>query len=290
MSDYVRRVTNCIPALPPGVKCPMIIGERILAVDATYVFPSVGVFPDCYEFIIIYSGFPTMVIGRKDYYPWAHSVAIINPGQPHWAKSSGICRLYNPFFIQSQLVNSIAKSIGGKGSVEFYNGIYDLPEEVLNLANLFCIEARSCSPGRELSISCLETMLVVAILRNIPNNQNLANTKFPRRGDQHSIERVKEFMHQHIQQNINLEQLAKVANYSNYHFIRFFKNATGKTPFDYLTDIKIDKAAAMLKNKGVSVTEVCYACGFTNPSHFTTVFKRKKGVTPSKYQKTEQKG
>jgi len=49
-------------------------------------------------------------------------------------------------------------------------------------------------------------------------------------------------------------------------------------------EVKIEKAAELLRDKTLSVTEVCYTCGFTNPSHFSTVFKRKMGVTPSKYQ------
>lgn len=284
MASVAEKFARNIPPLPQGFECPLLVGEKVLAVEATYIFPTTGIFPDLYEMVIIHAGFPAMKIEKKEFHPWAHSVAMINPGQPHSAKTSGPCSVYNPFFIEPSLINIAAKSMGGKGSVIFYNGIYDLPGEILNLSRLFLSEANSALPGREFSLACLENLLAVAMLRYLPNNQRLDPDLLPRR-DQHSIDRVKEFMLEHFQHNLNLEQLARVANYSTYHFIRFFKNATGKTPFEYFMDIKIEKAADMLQNQDMSVTEVCYTCGFTNPSHFTTVFKRKKGITPSQYQK-----
>lgn len=252
--------------------------------EATHAFPVPGTFPDCYEMIIIHTGFPALKIDSKDFHTWMHSAELINPGQSHSLRPNGPCRMYSPFFLEAEFINSVARSIGGKGNVLFFSGGFDLPGEILHLARLFLTEADSTLPGRDLTVGSLENMLAVAMLRHFPNNQRLNSDLIPKR-DQHSIDRVKEFMHEHFQQNLNLDQLARVANYSNFHFIRFFKNATGKTPFDYLMDIKIEKASEMLKRKDLTVTEVCYACGFTNPSHFTTVFKRKKGVTPSKFQR-----
>lgn len=281
IADKVRRV---LPPLPPGFQCPFAVGQRVLSVDATYIFPSVGVFPHCYELVLIHTGFPTMTIDGKEYSPWLHSAVVINPGQPHLAKTSGPASLYNPFFIDSELIDNVAKEMGGKGNVYFANRICETPPELLTIARLFFQETTKAAPGNALNIASLETMLAVAMLRHMPNNQNLQQGRGENM-DRHSVERVKEYIHQHYQENIKLEELARVANYSSYHFIRFFKQATGKTPYEYLMDVKIEKAAQMLQNKELTITEVCYSCGFVNPSHFSTVFKRKKGVTPSRYQK-----
>jgi len=270
---------RCIPPLPQGINCPYFIGQRIFAVNATYIYPVIGIFPDCYELVLIHSGYPA---NGKESLPRLHSMAIINPGQPHLAKSNGPARLYNPFFIDAKLINSVAREMGGAGRVTFSNCITELPKELPGLTQLFFQETSSGGLGRELTITSIETMIAVALLRNIPNNQNLNPDSAAL--DRHSVERVKEYIHQHYQDNINLEQLAQVANYSTYHFIRYFKQATGKTPYDYCMEVKIEKAAELLRDKTLSVTEVCYTCGFTNPSHFSTVFKRKMGVTPSKYQ------
>jgi AraC family transcriptional regulator len=279
--DKVRRN---LPPLPPGVDCPFAVGQRVLSVHATYIFPTVGVFPHCYELVIIHTGFPTMSIDGKDYSPWLHSAVMVNPGQPHLAKTSGPASLYNPFFIDSELIETVAREMGGKGKVRFENRVCETPPELLTIVQLFFQETAKAMPGNVLSISSLETMLAVTLLRHLPNNQELKLGRAEGM-DRHSVERVKEFIHQHFQENLKLEELARVANYSSYHFIRFFKQATGKTPYEYLMDVKIEKAAQMLQNKELSITEVCYSCGFVNPSHFSTVFKRKKGVSPSRYQK-----
>ncbi|MFZ5642647.1 MAG: helix-turn-helix domain-containing protein [Bacillota bacterium] len=77
-----------------------------------------------------------------------------------------------------------------------------------------------------------------------------------------------------------------MANLSSYYFIRVFKAQMGKTPYEYLLDIKMEKAREMLKQRNHTITEICYECGFNSISHFTTAFKRKVGVTPTYYRKS----
>lgn len=83
----------------------------------------------------------------------------------------------------------------------------------------------------------------------------------------------------------SLEEVAQLANLSPYYFIKVFKTQTGKTPYDFLVDIKINKACTLLKTSSNTITEICEYCGFSNSSHFTNVFKRKMGVSPSEYRK-----
>jgi len=234
--------------------------------------------------VLTYSGFPTVNISGKDYHPPAKSMLIINPAQPHGAKNyCGPAPLYNPFFVDMGLINSVASAIGGSGNVEFKNSAYALSPDIRVLAGLFLQETNRNRPGLTLAISSIETMLAVAMLRNLPNNQRLKCTST--NTDRLSISSILEYMEENYNKDINLEELAELVNYSTYHFIRLFKLKTGKTPFEYFMNIKVARAAKMLRDKSTTVTEVCYACGFTNPSHFATVFKRKMGVTPSQYKK-----
>ena len=86
-------------------------------------------------------------------------------------------------------------------------------------------------------------------------------------------------------QEYSVEDAAKVANLSPYHFIRVFKAETGKTPYEYFMDIKIKNVKEMFESQENNVTEVCFLCGFSNVSHFSTVFKKKVGTSPMKYRK-----
>lgn len=86
--------------------------------------------------------------------------------------------------------------------------------------------------------------------------------------------------------NYSLQEVSRVANLSPYHFIRVFRAETGKTPYDFLLDVKIEKSKEMLKSVSKTVTDACFGCGFNNISHFTVAFKKRVGVTPSDYRKS----
>ena len=285
MASFTNKVIACLPQIPSEANSAIATSPRILAANAQYIFPVLGVFPNCYEFVITYTGFPPVTVSGKDYNPRSNSVLPINPGQPHQARHGGFsCPLYNPFFIDKNLVNSISVSLGGSDQVEFSNDVSDLHPDLKKLAGIFMLEALSNFSAKMLALSSLEIMIVVNLLRHLPNNHKLSTKKLAL-VDKQSIKTVVEYMRHNFKREISLEELAGIANYSSYHFIRVFKQQTGKTPFDYLIDIKLEKATELLRDKKHTVTQICYECGFSNPSHFTTVFKRRIGVTPSHFQK-----
>ena len=85
---------------------------------------------------------------------------------------------------------------------------------------------------------------------------------------------------------INISQISRAAFFSKYHFIRLFKKNYGRTPYQYLTDVRIAKAKQLLK-ENISVIEVCYSVGFKSITSFTGLFKKITGTTPHEYQKKQ---
>lgn len=83
---------------------------------------------------------------------------------------------------------------------------------------------------------------------------------------------------------IDLDNIADEALFSKFHFIRLFKKAYGRTPHQYLTAVRVDRARDLLK-EGLSVTDICYTVGFDSLSSFTGLFKRLTGKTPSAFQR-----
>ncbi len=97
---------------------------------------------------------------------------------------------------------------------------------------------------------------------------------------------AKLYMDQYFAEPINLDLIAGKAFISKFHFIRIFKQLYGRTPHQYLTDIRVKHAARLLaENK--SVANVCYDVGFESISSFTGLFKRLIGSTPSSYQQQQ---
>lgn len=93
------------------------------------------------------------------------------------------------------------------------------------------------------------------------------------------------FIQENLQNEFSMEEAAKVANLSTYHFIRVFKSQTGKTPYEFFMDAKMQKAKEMLKDHTKAITEICSSLGFSSSSHFARVFKKATGLAPSEYRK-----
>lgn len=97
------------------------------------------------------------------------------------------------------------------------------------------------------------------------------------------VHKVQEYINKNYQENIRLEQLAELIGMTPTAFCRFFKLRTGKTPTDYIIDIRLGHAARFLINTKMSITEICYACGFKNVSNFNRLFRKKKGCSPREF-------
>lgn len=103
------------------------------------------------------------------------------------------------------------------------------------------------------------------------------------------LHRVEEYVEAHLDQNINLEDLAAVACYSEYHFCRAFKRSTGHSPYQYVIQRRLDKAARLLRtHPHRRVATVARAVGYDSPSHFSRQFKKHHGVPPSRWQQAVQ--
>ena len=88
-----------------------------------------------------------------------------------------------------------------------------------------------------------------------------------------------------LAEDLSLKILANAAGLSEYHFLRMFKQSTGYTPHQYVINQRIERARELLKKTDMSVTEIAYLLGFSNPAHFTHHFRRKTGFTPSEARK-----
>lgn len=84
---------------------------------------------------------------------------------------------------------------------------------------------------------------------------------------------------------ITLDELAKVAGYSKYHFSRLFKKINSKTFVDLVNERRIRAAEMLLNENNLSITDIAMDSGFTSLANFNRVFKKIKGCSPSEYKK-----
>ena len=96
------------------------------------------------------------------------------------------------------------------------------------------------------------------------------------------------FIDKNFGSNINLKDISGKAFFSKFHFIRLFKKNYGRTPYQYLTEVRIANAKKLLKS-GMPVIGVCVSVGFDSVTSFTRLFKKITGSTPAAFKKLRQK-
>ncbi len=96
---------------------------------------------------------------------------------------------------------------------------------------------------------------------------------------------VLRYIEQNYMYNITLEELAKMAGYSKYHFSRLFKKYCHTSFVSFLNRRKIKAAELLLVNNDVSVTEAAMQVGFSSLTTFNRVFRDIKGCTPTEFRK-----
>jgi AraC-like DNA-binding protein len=111
----------------------------------------------------------------------------------------------------------------------------------------------------------------------------LTKSLYPHDDLTNHIIQSKLYIDKHFSENINLDKIAAKALVSKFHFIRVFKKYYGRTPNQYLQEVRIEKAKAILK-KGKTIDEACNAIGFTSKTSFISLFKKMTGITPLTYQ------
>ena len=88
--------------------------------------------------------------------------------------------------------------------------------------------------------------------------------------------------------DISIDDVAKSVGVSRSHLYRVFMSNVGKSPINYLTEYRINEACKLLRTGNLSIAEVAISVGFFDQFYFSRVFKRAKGVPPSKYMAVQQ--
>lgn len=98
------------------------------------------------------------------------------------------------------------------------------------------------------------------------------------------ISKAIRFIEKNYNKNISLDDVAKEINMSYHYFSKFFKDSIGKNFVDYLTELRIDKSKEMLKDFNISIKEISYGVGYSDPNYFSKIFKKVTGMSPTEYR------
>jgi AraC family transcriptional regulator len=102
-----------------------------------------------------------------------------------------------------------------------------------------------------------------------------------------ALHRVKAYIDDHIGERISLNELARQAGVSRFHFARQFRLSTGESPMGYLRRARIERSKSILQSHETTIAEVAARLGFSDQSHFTRIFGRLVGVSPGSFARSD---
>lgn len=187
---------------------------------------------------------------------------------------------YRSIFLRPALVQQIAAETGHKSStppVLSQTEITDrrVVEAVRTLHH--SAEARQPTIQQEVLLYEMLTMLLERFSEIPISSVGIEEERLP-------ISRAKDYINDHYGDEIQLEELAALTQFSKNHFIRVFRHYEGITPYAYLVQVRLNRAKALLR-EGHPAAEVAQRTGFHDQSHLIRYFKHFLSLTPGQYQK-----
>ena len=155
-----------------------------------------------------------------------------------------------------------------------------------SIGRTMAAELQCSDPASGLLVETMATALGVYIVRNY---SNLSATSVPLPAAKGALEgtrlaRVLAYVEAHLEREIRLEDLAREACLSAFHFARSFKAAMGMSPHAFLLQRRLERARNLLQGTALSLAEVASASGFCSQAHLSTCFKRGTGVSPGVFR------
>jgi AraC family transcriptional regulator len=142
-------------------------------------------------------------------------------------------------------------------------------------------------PGGKLYVQSASVMLAQHLLRHYSEAQSetQAAPAAPSPGlPAYHLKYVLEYMREHLATDLDLEQLAQLIKLSPSHFTHLFRKSTGRSPYQYLLLLRVERAKELLAIGDLSIAEVAIAVGFYDQSHLTKQMKRLLGFTPRQFR------
>ncbi len=163
-----------------------------------------------------------------------------------------------------------------KDNIECYYKILDVIENIL-----FCYYEKDIAYELELK-SLLFKFFALLYKNNLIQKHKTKNNLTINTTDK--IKLILNYINDHYFEDISINTLAELCEYSEYHFMRFFKKHIGLTCIQYINNLRLEKSSILLTSTNNSIMDISLEVGFDNLSYFNKLFKRKYNLTPKEFR------
>ncbi|MDR2433777.1 MAG: AraC family transcriptional regulator [Treponema sp.] len=256
-----------------------------------------------YEVFIVHTGKVSIVIEGNAHDACQGDIVFIDPGQVHSFPSSDqgtILRLFHfeqriflkedhihgivgdgTMFAQQPIIRAVPRSGPDALGEVLYTRFYGI------LTELFT-EYKEKKTGYRLAIKAGVYLLVLTYMRNrLAESPDALSKKSIALTEDRRLERVYLLIYRDFHRaDLDLDQAAREAALSRFHFARFFKKQTGRSFWAFLSSVRLGHARDLLVKTDLPVTLIAQECGFASMPTFYRVFKTGTGSTPINYRKS----
>lgn len=250
---------------------------------------------DFNELVIVTEGSAVHIVNSEEYTIKKGDVFVVGNGTVHGYKNTENFRICNIMYRHDKMFSSlpdIAASAGYQALFvlepritkdQSFRNRLELKREnyrtVKSILDEMIQEYESNSKCAKSMLISLFTQLAVMLSRLYSfapdeNEHDIIN-----------IAKAASYIENHFNESISVAKLAELSHYSERHFVRIFKNAYNCPPIEYVINLRINRACAMLKEPSAAISETAEKCGFDDVNYFSRLFKKRVGISPSEYRK-----
>ena len=214
-------------------------------------------------------------IGGRDLSAGAGAGVVVPAGAEHVTSfSAGVAA--GALWIQADAVDEIADAFGRPALARRLRpGALDRAADIVALSRVLSAEIEEAAPGYLLAAEALLEAIVVRALRTAPLRGAPTSARHP------GVLRALDLVHASYAEPIGVEEMARVAGASRFHFSRLFRDEVGLSPYRYLMRVRIERAAELLRRGRRDVTVVALEVGFSDLGRFARAFRQRFGCNPS---------
>jgi AraC family transcriptional regulator len=211
------------------------------------------------------------------------SVHVLARGHSGYWRVDGECNVSNVFLGHERLM-SCADQLAEGRAFELMDRVNHVDPALYSIMKIIRDEVTSPGPHGTMFLERAVDLLCVALLRT---HSTLAH---PHTQKQHGlapwqVKRVTAYMRDRLSTEITLQELANIVSQSRFHFCTAFRGATGMTPYEYLTRMRMQVACSLLTTTPLTIGDVAAAVGYSSLPAFSTAFRRYAGTSPRSYRK-----
>ncbi len=248
---------------------------------------------DFFELAFVLSGSGKYRIEGKVYEVREGDLLILNPGVRHQS-------VYQPdsetptteFFVafsDIQIKGFPDNYLPFPGEECILHTTGELRQKLFRICSSMAAENEVGRPGRYFMLKAYLMQMILLVIREQCEPMTLpAGCAFESVNKKYVVERIVDYFEAHYNEKISLEHIAENMYLSPFYVSKIFKSETGDTPIRYLINIRLEKARELLEaRKDISIKAAAAMVGYDDAYHFSKLFKKKYGISPSEVRRAE---